>query len=73
MLHQTEANVSRQLQAMKKAGLVSIIRNKSDRRVREVTLTSKGTSTFKRAEAALDRHYHKTEPVALADMLRLLA
>src|SRR5438046_1382624 len=41
-LRQTEANISRQLQVMKKEGLVNITRSKKDRRQREVLLTSKG-------------------------------
>lgn len=61
MLHQTEANVSRQLQAMKKRGLVNIGRNRRDRRVREVTLTSKGAKTYQKAEKVLDNHYSQLE------------
>lgn len=45
-LRQTEANVSRQLQSMKKQGLVSISRNKKDSRQRDVTLTSKGAKQY---------------------------
>src|SRR4051812_32375125 len=41
-LHQTEANVSRQLQVMKNQGLVSIRKNKKDGRQRDVALTPKG-------------------------------
>lgn len=74
MLHQTEANVSRQLQVMKKAGLVRIDKNKNDRRVREVTLTAKGSKVYGRAEALLDKHYSGHENVSsIADKLKFLA
>lgn len=59
MLHQTEANVSRQLREMKKDGLVSIARNPKDRRVREVTLTAKGAKLYQKAEKVLDAQYDK--------------
>lgn len=61
MLHQTEANVSRQLQAMKKEGLVNIGRNHRDRRIREVTLTSKGAKTYQKAEKVLESYYNQLE------------
>ncbi|OGL34989.1 hypothetical protein A3F65_02270 [Candidatus Saccharibacteria bacterium RIFCSPHIGHO2_12_FULL_47_16b] len=61
MLRQTEANVSRQLQTMKKQGLVSVERNRKDRRIREVTLTQKGTKTYQKAEKVLERHYDQLE------------
>ena len=54
-LRQTEANVSRQLQAMKKHGLVSIARNKKDSRQRDVTLTSKGAKKYQDAEKLLKK------------------
>lgn len=54
-LSQTEANVSRQLRAMKKQGLVSINRNKKDNRQRDVVLTAKGASRYKDAEKLLKR------------------
>ena len=54
-LRQTEANVSRQLHNMKKAGLVSITRNKKDSRQRDVTLTAKGASRYQQAEKLLRR------------------
>lgn len=54
MLHQTEANVSRQLQVMKKQGLVNISRNPKDKRVREITLTTKGAKANQKAQAVLD-------------------
>ncbi len=57
MLHQTEANISRQLQTMKKQGLVSVSRNKKDRRLREVTLTDKGRKVYQKAEKLLDAQY----------------
>ena len=52
-LRQTEANVSRQLQAMKKQGLVSITRNKKDSRQRDITLTTKGSKKNQLAAKAL--------------------
>ena len=52
-LYQTEANVSRQLQLLKKKGLVSITRNKKDKRLHEATLTSKGSKAFAKAEKIL--------------------
>lgn len=61
MLHQTEANVSRQLQIMKRQGLVSVVRNSKDRRVREVTLTQKGSKIYQKSEAVLDSHYSQLE------------
>lgn len=48
-LRQTESNVSRQLQNMKKQGLVSITRNKKDSRQRDVTLTAKGANHYQDA------------------------
>jgi DNA-binding MarR family transcriptional regulator len=48
-LRQTESNVSRQLQSMKKNGLVSITRNKKDSRQRDVTLTAKGAKKYQEA------------------------
>ena len=54
-LGQTEANVSRQLQAMKKQGLVGIVRNKKDNRQRDVTMTAKGAGRYKEAEKLLKR------------------
>jgi len=41
-LHQTEANISRQLHVMHKQGLVSITKNKQDGRQRDIKLTAKG-------------------------------
>lgn len=54
-LRQTEANVSRQLQAMKKQGLVSITHNKKDKRQRDVLLTAKGSSKYQVAEKLLKK------------------
>jgi DNA-binding MarR family transcriptional regulator len=54
-LRQTEANVSRQLQNMKKQGLVSIIRNKKDSRQRDVTLTTKGAKRYQDAQKVLKK------------------
>ncbi len=52
-LYQTEANVSRQLQVLKKKGLVSISRNKKDKRLHETQLTAKGKKAFDKAEKIL--------------------
>jgi DNA-binding MarR family transcriptional regulator len=57
-LHQTEANVSRQLQVMQKAGLVNIKKNKKDARQRDVMLTPKGKKKLTQAEKILN-HQHK--------------
>jgi DNA-binding MarR family transcriptional regulator len=54
-LRQTEANVSRQLQSMKKHGLVSITRNKRDSRQRDVTLTAKGAKKYQEANKILKK------------------
>ena len=54
-LRQTEANVSRQLHVMKRQGLVSIKQNRNDRRQREVLLTDKGASHYKKAANLLDK------------------
>ena len=74
-LHQTEANVSRQLQTMKSQGLVSIAKNKKDGRQRDVVLTKKGQTKYAKAEALLRaqqknfyRNLDKHEHAAFADM-----
>lgn len=54
-LRQTEANVSRQLQVMKKQGLVSISRNKKDNRQRDVTLTAKGSKKYQQSANILKK------------------
>jgi DNA-binding MarR family transcriptional regulator len=54
-LRQTESNVSRQLQSMKKQGLVSITRNKKDSRQRDVTLTAKGAKKYQDAGKVLKK------------------
>ena len=54
-LQQTEANISRQLQAMKRQGLVSITKNKKDARQRDVKLTRKGAGKYDKAEKILVR------------------
>lgn len=56
-LYQTESNVSRQLQTLKKKGLVSITRNKKDKRLREIELTAKGQKTFDKAEKILSTQH----------------
>lgn len=68
-LQQTEANISRQLQVMKKHGLVNISRNKRDGRQRDVRLTQKGVAKYKKAEDLLkkeQRGYKKLLASALA-------
>jgi DNA-binding MarR family transcriptional regulator len=54
-LRQTEANISRQLQSMKKQGLVSINRNKKDSRQRDVALTAKGARKNQEAQKVLNK------------------
>lgn len=54
-LRQSEANVSRQLQVMKKHGLVSIRQNRNDKRQREVVLTAKGVKVSTNALNLLDK------------------
>lgn len=54
-LRQTESNVSRQLQSMKKQGLVSITRNKRDSRQRDVTLSAKGAKKYQDASKVLKK------------------
>lgn len=56
MLGQTEANISRQLQVMKKQGLVSVVKNKKDRRQRDVVMTPKGFRIFTKADKVLSHH-----------------
>lgn len=58
-LHQTEANVSRQLKAMKGQGLVSISRNKKDSRQRDVMLTAKGAKKCAEAQKVLGKQQRK--------------
>jgi len=55
-LGQTEANVSRQLKVMKKDGLVTVTKNKKDKRQRDVSLTPKGFRTFSKADQVLTHH-----------------
>jgi DNA-binding MarR family transcriptional regulator len=52
-LHQTEANVSRQLRLLKRKGLAAIAKNKKDKRLREISLTNKGNKTYTKAEKIL--------------------
>ena len=54
-LRQSEANVSRQLQVMKKQGLVSIKANRQDKRQKEVVLTPKGARIHDKALNLLDK------------------
>jgi DNA-binding MarR family transcriptional regulator len=54
-LHQTEANVSRQLLVMLKQGLVKNTKNKKDSRQRDVTLSAKGARKYQQAEKNLQK------------------
>lgn len=54
-LRQTEANISRQLHAMKKHGLVNITKNNKDSRQRDVTLSAKGVKKNQDAQKVLKR------------------
>jgi DNA-binding MarR family transcriptional regulator len=54
-LRQTEANVSRQLQIMKKQGLVHVTRNKKDSRQRDVTISAKGAKKYQDAQKILKK------------------
>src|SRR6266576_175402 len=54
-LRQTESNVSRQLQSMKKQGLVNITKNKKDSRQRDVTLSAKGAKKYQEAQKVLKK------------------
>jgi DNA-binding MarR family transcriptional regulator len=58
-LHQTEANVSRQLQAMHKIGMVKISKNKKDGRQRDVTISAKGKRKYQQAENLLKKQQSK--------------
>lgn len=71
-LAQTEANISRQLQAMKKAGLVSISKNKKDARARDVKLTAKGAKKYAAAEKLLRREQSKIVKLVDFDIERAL-
>ena len=64
-LRQTEANVSRQLQAMKRRSLVSVRQNKKDKRLKEVLLTSKGSNVNVKAQRLLNAQQK--------DLLKLLS
>jgi DNA-binding MarR family transcriptional regulator len=75
-LRQTEANVSRQLQSMKKHGFVSIIRNKKDSRQRDVSPTAKGTNIYMQASKVLkqqQRQFVKLLSESESDVLELMA
>jgi DNA-binding MarR family transcriptional regulator len=54
-LHQTEANVSRQLLTMVRQGFVKVLKNKNDSRQRDVTLTAKGKRRYDAAEKCLKK------------------
>lgn len=72
-LAQTEANISRQLQVMKKAGLVSIAKNKKDGRQRDVKLTAKGARKYAAAEKLLKKEQSKIVKLVDFDVQRVLA
>jgi DNA-binding MarR family transcriptional regulator len=55
VLHQTQSNVSRQVKAMKKDGLVSINASKNDKRQHDVALTAKGKRTWQKAHKLLQK------------------
>lgn len=56
-LYQTEANISRQLQILKKKGLVNIYRHPKDKRLRQISLTSIGDKTNQQAERTLSAQH----------------
>lgn len=56
---QTEANVSRQLLAMGKEGLVKVRKNSKDSRLRDVTLTAKGVRRYQAAEKLLKKQLNE--------------
>lgn len=71
-LRQTEANISRQLQAMKQDGLVSVTRNKKDGRQRDVKLTAKGAGKYQKAASLLkklENSVNRQESRALTEAL----
>jgi DNA-binding MarR family transcriptional regulator len=75
-LRQTEANVSRQLQAMKKQGLVNITRNKKDSRQRDVSLTAKGKREYQEANKVLkkqQRQFVRLLNESESDVLEMMA
>lgn len=56
-LYQTEANISRQLQLLKRSGLVSVQKHPKDKRLRQVSLTAKGDRLVEKAQSLLaDQH-----------------
>lgn len=59
LLRQTEANVSRQLKLMHKHGLVSVVKNKNDARLRDVKLTAKGKHKYQTAVKVLSVQQNK--------------
>src|SRR5258708_19067573 len=52
-LYQTEANVSRQLQLLRRKGLINISRSQTDKRLHETTLTPKGVKVYEHAQKIL--------------------
>lgn len=69
-LHQTEANVSRQLQLLKKKGIANITRNKKDKRLHEISLTAKGNKIYAKAEKILASQHR--ELLKLVDKREIL-
>jgi DNA-binding MarR family transcriptional regulator len=64
-LHQTEANISRQLLLMVRQRLVKISKNKSDGRQRDVTVTALGEKKYQQAEKLLKDQANQTLRSAL--------
>jgi len=71
LLQQTEANVSRQLKVMHGHGLVSIVKNKKDNRLRDVKLTAKGKNKYQLAIKVLTAQ--QSELLKLLDKKELQA
>jgi DNA-binding MarR family transcriptional regulator len=64
-LHQTEANISRQLLLMVRQRLVKITKNKEDGRQRDVTLTALGSRKYDQAQEILKNQANKVLKSAL--------
>ena len=61
MLHQSESNISRQLNIMKSRGLVNVAKSKQDHRSREVKLTANGMRRYISAQAVLKSQLSKLQ------------
>jgi DNA-binding MarR family transcriptional regulator len=64
-LHQTEANISRQLLLMVRQRLVKITKNKEDGRQRDVTLTALGNRKYDQAQELLKNQVNQVLKNAL--------